>query len=102
MSLTDLKLGGHIISKEMCHFIYETICLTEYTEADIKSIKDYESHNNKEADMAVDEFINACKVFKVGYVLIQKELPKPHEVEISMQRDFKNFKYLITINEITS
>lgn len=100
MFLTDIRVGGHILSKHMCHFIYEIICLTEYTEADIKSIKDYESFNDREAAQAVDEFINACKAFKVAYMLLQKKLPPPDEVKIIMERDNQNCKYLIKINAI--
>lgn len=85
------------IGPNMMIFIYEMICLSEYTEQDIASIKDYEGTDNPDASELVDEIIKACKIFKTKCVLLKQQLPKATDVQMISEKDYLNNKINVQI-----
>lgn len=77
---------GNLVGLKMKLFIYDMICLNEYTDEDIETIKSYEGPQEFDKHQEIDEVIKACKLFKAKYVLLKKELPPIDEIAINVVR----------------
>lgn len=100
-NLMNTNIGIHI-DKRMQIFIYDTVCLNEYTEEDIQTIKNYENPNDKDLHSLIDEFVKACKVFKAKYLLMKKELPPPDHVTFKSELIVNSLSRRFVIHEITN
>jgi hypothetical protein len=85
------------ISQKMMIFIYEIICLGDYTDQDIESLKDYEGTDNPHASELVEGVIKACKIFKTKCMLLKHQLPPATDVQIIAEKDYLNNKINIQI-----
>lgn len=103
MSLTELmnRQVGIGISTSMQMFIYDLICLNEYTDDDIETVKDYESAKGEDVRLIIDELIVSCKVFKAKYVLMKKDLPPASNIEMTVERVPGRINPKVTLKELT-
>jgi hypothetical protein len=93
-SIMDVKTGNKLNHK-MAMFIYDMICLQEYTDEDIETIKAYENEN-----ALIDAYIEGAKIFKVKYVLLKRELPSPENVKFHLDFELGDINPKILLTEI--